>query len=199
MVTEMGKLSRTSKLLMATALVSAMTATVGFADSAAYKNLDQTLSRELTEVGVADANIGQLTHEQIGKLSAVFSEKSDATVKKAAAEKIINVPAVRPVSRDQMVAGIRDNVGADLKNVRINDVDLASLTLGTIEKLSKVFSSGDQPSQREAAMAVLNSAPKITTVADFPAKAAMEKVVLHNMESIGVEVAHPDKLTVGQL
>ena len=65
--------SRTSKLLMATALVSAMTATSGFADSAAYDKLNETLSRKLTEVGVTDTKIGHLTHEQIGKLSAIFS------------------------------------------------------------------------------------------------------------------------------
>ncbi len=102
-----------------------------------------------------------------------------------------------------MVAGVRDNVGADLKAAGINDVDAASLSLGTAEKLSKVFASGDQPSHREATMAVLNesrhSAPKINSVADLPTKEVMEKIVMHDMESIGVEIAHPDTLTVGQL
>ncbi|WP_138934313.1 hypothetical protein [Roseovarius arcticus] len=199
----MKTLSRTSTLLMASALVSAMTASAGFADSAAYDTLNETLNRELTAVGVADANIGQLTHDQIGQLSAVFSEKSDPTVQKEEAEKIISGSATRPVSRDQMVAGVRENVGADLKAAGINDVDPASLSLGTVEKLSKVFSTVDEPSQHEAAMAVLNdaphSAPMMNSVADFPSKEAMEKVVMKDMESIGVEEAHPGELTVDQL
>ncbi len=148
-------LSNTSSLLMASVAASVIAASAGFADTKSFETMDNKLRHELTEVGVTDVNLSGLTHKQLGELSAVFSEKKDPTAQKQAAERIINSGAVKPVSHAQMLAGIRDNVAANLKGAGIVDVDVQSLSMGTVEKLAHVFSSGDQSRHEAEARAIL--------------------------------------------
>ncbi len=199
----MKTLSKTSGLLMASVAASVIAASAGFADTKSFEAMDTKLQHELTEVGVTNVNVSGLTHKQLGELSAVFSEKKDPTAQKQDAERIINAGATKPVSRTEMLAGIRDNVGADLKSAGIDDVDVQSLSMGTVEKLADVFATGDQSRHEAEARAVLEQAhagsAKVKTVADLPAGDAMHKMVVQDMESIGIEVANPEKLTSDQL
>ncbi|MFX0545990.1 hypothetical protein ACEWPL_010630 [Roseovarius sp. S1116L3] len=199
----MTRFSRLSRLLMATALVSIMTATSGFADTAAYDNLNDTLRHELTEVGVTDADIGHLTYEQVGKLSAVFAQKGNPTDQKLAAERIIAGSPAKPISPAQVISGVRVNVGADLKAAGIEGVTPNDLRLGTVEKLSKVFASGDQSRHKAEAMAILDASPRtaaqMTSVTDVPANGDLEMAVIRDIKSVGIEARHPQNMTIGQL
>ncbi|MCR8725726.1 hypothetical protein [Frigidibacter sp. ROC022] len=201
-------ISRTSSAVLALATVTALSMSSAFADTATLTQMQDQLRGELQSVGITDVDFSTLTFAQVADLSALFDQK-DASAR-AAAEAILQAPAraatgklsTRNFPQAQELVAMVTN---DLRSVGIEGRNLDKLSIGELQDLAAVFSKDEpgSPDLQARVMAVLDAHQRdravMRTVADFPKAAEMARIVNADLGSLGIKVAHPEKLTLEQL
>lgn len=205
-------IARTTTAALAVATVSILAVSSAFANSATLTQMQDQLRQELQGVGITDVDFSKLTFTQIADLSAVFDQTG--TTDRADAEAILQGPertaaetlSVRDFPQARQLALMVTN---DLKSVGIDDRNVEDMSIGEVQALAEVFSrsttgtGNSTVGLHDAAMAVLDAhardAVLMKTVADFPKATEMERMVVADLGTLGIEVAHPEKLTLEQL
>lgn len=200
--------TRTSMLAM-TALSLSLLAVPTFANTASVTEMQNILTGELSSVGIAHVDYSKLTFSQMSSLSGIFDAIGNPDDQKAAAEAIINAKA-----RDMTLAKSTGDfpeakelatiVNQDLASVGIKGVKTGALSLETTQELAGVFSNnGNSSDQKAAAMAILDKTPReavmMKSVKDFPAAGELENIVVNDLNTIGIKLANPGKLSLEKL
>ena len=192
-------------LLAASSSVPSLSA--GFANTSSMKEMEAILTGELTSAGVTGVDYSKLTYAQIADLSAVFDQKGSSADYKAAVEAILQAPQrmameARSIRDDPQSKELASIVQNDLTSIGIKGVNTEALSLGEVQQIAAVFDAKGTP-DAAAVHAILNAKPRMAvemkTVTDFPAATEMEKIVVSDIASLGIKVAHPKMLTLEQM
>lgn len=203
----MNVLIRSSVMAMAAAVATITASPPGLADDVMDAWAGGSVRNALLP-GAAESAFSNLSRSQLRELSALFTTTDGAGEQIAAAEAVIErdqraARLSRPARTFPHAANAVADVARDLRAAGIDGVDPAALGLGTVQRLSQVFSKHDDESRAASAIAILEQpdrrAQLSRTVAEVPGAGERAAVVVSGMRRLGVTVADPGTLTMGQL
>ncbi|MRX49336.1 hypothetical protein GI374_02525 [Paracoccus sp. S-4012] len=156
---------KSSVLAMAAAVATGIAAAPSFADGMAYLGLGNSARNQLLSSDVDANDLSTLTSAQMAELDAILHVSGSAVERNDAARAIIersarNARLGRPAGESAHAAQLIAGADRNLRAAGIRDVDAATLSLGTVLRLSRVFSDHDGNGYAAEARAILNEAPR---------------------------------------
>lgn len=196
----MNNFSKLSTIVLAGVTAAMLSSTATFAQTG-YKETYQSVKDSLESMQVPTKDLGMLTVEKLGELTAILDGTGSSSEKQAAAEKLLN-DAKHPETMTLNNAGAKQleaELKADLEGVGLKYPGNDKLSLGQVQRLLEIFQTPDSTDGADAS-AVLNADEHPTVEKMGNAGAIqLEKELKGNLDSIGIVLPANEKLTFQQV
>lgn len=204
----MNVLFRSTGMAMAAAVATLIAASPGLAGDDAYAWIDSAVRNQLLSSGVPETAFSTLSPSQLGEVSALLGTSDSARDKFDAARAVIerdsrtgrlSQPARAFPDSGPLVGGVAQK----LRAAGIEGVDPSALSLGSVQRLSQVFSENEGELQVASARAILDESARHARLSRTLAEdaGAMDRaaIALGGMRGLEIEVTDPGALTQGQV
>ena len=196
----MNTLSKLSTIVFAGVTAAMLSSTATFAQTG-YKETYQSVKDSLEAMQVPTKDLGMLTVEKLGELTAILDGTLSGAEKQAAVVKLLN-DAKHPETFTMNNAGAKQveaQLKADLEGVGLKYPGNDKLSLDQVQRLLEIFQTSDSTDGADAsAVLKADEHPVVETMGNAGAL-QLEKELKGNLESVGIALPANEKLTFQQV